>query len=133
MDIRRLAGFWGSIMLLGLVVTATVAQVIRPMPVPHDLAGRDDCLMCHQVGAMDAVTEVPPSHADRANKTCMWCHGADSPLQTTDPALILHDLAGRDDCLMCHAPGAMEGVTETPANHEGRESSDCMMCHRQAD
>jgi hypothetical protein len=33
MDIRRLAGFWGSIMLLGLVVTATVAQVIRPMPV----------------------------------------------------------------------------------------------------
>jgi hypothetical protein len=82
---------------------------------------------------MDAVTEVPPSHADRANKTCMWCHGADSPLQTTDPALILHDLAGRDDCLMCHAPGAMEGVTETPANHEGRESSDCMMCHRQAD
>jgi len=133
MDKRRFVTAMGSIFLLGAVVTMAVAQVVRPMPVPHDLAGRDNCLMCHRAGAMEPVTDVPQSHADRENITCLWCHGPDSPLLTTDPAVITHDLAGRDDCLMCHAPGAMEPVTDTPANHEGRESTHCLMCHRQAD
>jgi hypothetical protein len=133
MNERRFVAVTGSVVLLGVSVTVAVAQVLRPMPVPHDLAGRDDCLMCHQVGAMDPVTDIPPSHTDRVNMTCLWCHGPESPLLTTDPPAIQHDLAGRDDCLMCHAPGAMEPVTDTPANHEGRENSQCLMCHRQAD
>lgn len=120
------------VLLVAELATGTVQQTPRPAPVPHDLAGRADCLMCHGVGAMDAVTEVPASHAERASETCLWCHATDSPLLTVDPAQIPHGVAGRDDCLMCHAVGAMEPVTDVPANHEGRESIHCRMCHHPA-
>ena len=130
---RRFIASTGSSLLMVFLATVAVAQVVRPTEVPHDLAGRDDCLMCHQVGAMEPVTDVPPSHAERASVTCLWCHGPAVRMLTTDPAIIPHDLAGRDDCLMCHAPGAMEPVTDTPADHEGRESKHCQMCHRTAD
>ncbi len=122
----------GSMLLAAVLVTLTVAQVMRPAPVLHDLAGRDNCLMCHQVDAMEMVTNVPESHAGRENITCMWCHGPESPMLTIDPPTFGHDIAGREDCLMCHAPGAMEPVTDTPASHEGRESTHCLMCHLQA-
>jgi len=122
----------GTLLVMGFFVTAALAQVVRPPVVPHDLAGRDDCLMCHRVGAMEPVTDVPPSHADRTSITCLWCHGPESPVLTTDPPVIPHDLAGRDNCLMCHAPGAMEPVPDTPANHVGRENTHCPMCHKPA-
>lgn len=131
MNTRRFASLAGSMVLAGVVVSVAVAQVVRPNPVPHDLAGRDDCLMCHAAGAMEPVPDVTPSHAGHENNTCLWCHSPDSPLLTMDPPVILHDLAGRDDCLMCHAPGAMEPVTDTPQSHEGRENSHCQMCHTQ--
>ena len=95
MSHRRFVTSTGSILLMGFLVTVAVAQVVRPGEVPHDLAGRDDCLMCHQVGAMEPVTDVPPSHADRASVTCLWCHGPAATMLTTDPAIILHHLAGR--------------------------------------
>ena len=133
MNHRRIISLTGSMLSTGVLVTVAVAQMVRPTPVPHDLAGRDNCLMCHQIGAMEPVTDVPPSHAERASITCLWCHGPESPLLTTDPPVITHDIAGRDDCLMCHTPGAMEPVPDTPANHEGRESTHCRMCHTTVD
>jgi len=120
-------------LLGGLLVTFAVAQTMRPSQVLHDLAGRDNCLMCHAAGAMEPVTDVPATHEGWENVACLWCHGADAAMLTTDPPVITHDLAGRDNCLMCHAPGAMDGVVETPADHEGRESSHCQMCHKVAD
>ena len=123
----------GSAVLLSVVVTITVAQVMRPAPVLHDLAGRDNCLMCHSVGAMEMVTDVPANHVDRENVTCLWCHGPQSAMLTTVPPQFAHDTAGRDNCLMCHAPGAMDPVPDTPDDHEGRESTHCLMCHQQAD
>ena len=133
MSRKRFTTLAGSLLLTGLLVTVAVAQVVRPPVVPHDLAGRDNCLMCHQVGAMEPVTDVPASHVDRTSITCLWCHGPDALMLTTDPAVITHDLAGRDNCLMCHAPGAMEPVTDTPADHSGRESVHCRMCHHTAE
>ena len=127
---RVVAGF---AVLLSVVVTMTVAQTTRPAQVLHDLTGRDNCLMCHQVGAREMVTDVPESHVDRENVTCLWCHGPQSVMQTTDPPRFAHDIAGRDNCLMCHAPGAMEQVPDTPDDHEGRESTHCLMCHRKVD
>lgn len=123
----------GSLLWAGALVPIAVAQLVRPAPVPHDLAGRDSCLMCHQVGAMEAVTDITPNHADWANITCLWCHATDSPMLTIDPPVIPHITAGRDDCLMCHAPGAMEPVTDTPPSHEGRQSEHCRMCHMPAE
>lgn len=129
MDKRRFIGLTGSALLLCVFVTAAVAQVMRPAAVLHDLAGRDNCMMCHEVGAMDMVTDVPSTHEGWQSGVCLWCHGSDSPMLTVDPPVITHDIAGREDCLMCHAPGAMEPVTDTPANHEGRENTHCQMCH----
>jgi len=132
MNQQRSRTFVGSGLLMGVVATVAVAQVVRPKPVPHDLAGRDDCLMCHRAGAMEPVPDVPASHADRTSTTCLWCHGPESPMLTSDPPVIPHDLAGRDNCLMCHAPGAMEPVQDTPADHVGRENTNCRMCHHTA-
>jgi hypothetical protein len=133
MNKPRAAGITGTVLLSLVIVTAAVAQTLRPAPVLHDLAGRDDCLMCHQMGAMEVVTDVPETHAGWQSGTCLWCHHPDSPMRTIEPPTIKHDTAGRDDCLMCHAPGAMEPVPDTPESHEGRESTHCGMCHHPAD
>jgi hypothetical protein len=88
--------------------------------------------MCHTPGAMAPVPDVPASHAERPNETCQWCHAADAGIQTTDPPAIAHDTAGRDNCLMCHTPGAMAPVPDVPASHEGRGNEHCGMCHKPA-
>lgn len=48
--------------------------------------------------------------------------------QTKAPA-VTHDVEGKANCLMCHAPGVMEPVPDVPASHEGRTVETCMMCH----
>lgn len=45
------------------------------------------------------------------------------------PVAVRHEVADRADCLMCHAPGAMEGVPAVPATHEGRPNETCLWCH----
>lgn len=124
---RRFIGTGGVILLVGLVATPAFGQA--PPAVQHDLAGRDQCLMCHTAGAMEAVPDVPANHADPANETCKWCHAADAAMQTATPPAIAHELEGRDQCLMCHTPGRMEPVPDTPADHEGRAEGFCQLCH----
>ena len=104
----------------------------KPTVMSHDLAGRENCLMCHS-GTMPNIPGVPASHAERPNETCQWCHGPDAEMLTTDPKVISHTLEGRDNCLMCHKAGAMEAVPDAPASHEGREIMWCSMCHKPAD
>ena len=133
MNRRRFRTVSGTLLLTGIIAGVAVAQNLKPRPVLHDLAGRDNCLMCHEVGAMEPVTDVPESHAGWESATCLWCHAPDSPVLTIDPKVIPHDIAGRDDCLMCHAPYAMDAVPSTPDSHEGRQSSHCQMCHKIAD
>ena len=41
-----------------------------PTIIPHDLGGRDDCLMCHAGGSL----AVPDDHAGRSSQTCTSCH-----------------------------------------------------------
>lgn len=117
------------LVLLSLAGTDALAQTAKPPVVPHDLEGREQCLMCHTPGAMEPVPDAPASHAGRGNETCTWCHAPDAAMQTTDPPSVPHDLAGMDNCLMCHTPGAMEPVPDVPADHAGRESSQCRWCH----
>jgi len=42
---------------------------------------------------------------------------------------VAHDLEGKANCLMCHAPGVMEPVPDVPESHEGRVIETCLMCH----
>ncbi len=41
-----------------------------PTAIPHELEGRDDCLLCHQSGSL----AVPDDHAGRDSETCTSCH-----------------------------------------------------------
>lgn len=131
MNIRRIPAVV-AVASVALVSMAAMLQDAKPMAVPHDLAGRDNCLMCHTAGAMEAVPDVPASHADRPNETCLWCHAPDSKMLTTTPKQVTHDLAGRDQCMMCHKAGAMEPVPDAPADHEGRDVKYCTLCHKPA-
>jgi len=38
-----------------------------PSNTPHDVAGKEDCLICHQA-------TMPTDHAGRTNDTCLSCH-----------------------------------------------------------
>ena len=120
-------------MLGGVMVAAFLAAPLggqeKPTVPTHDMAGKDNCLMCHAVGVMPPVPDVPESHEGRENLTCLWCHAADSPMQTTGPMVVGHDLAGKDNCLMCHAVGVMPPVPDVPEDHADRTVATCTWCH----
>lgn len=103
-----------------------------PPAVPHALEGRDNCMMCHKAGVMEAVPDAPASHAEYPNTICLMCHAKDAAVQTTAPSAISHPVEGRDNCWMCHKPGAMEPVPDAPADHEGRDNKYCTLCHQPA-
>jgi predicted CXXCH cytochrome family protein len=66
------------------------------MPTTHPVAGREDCLMCHQVGG--GVSPMPADHAGRGNAGCLMCHPAQPAAQTgAAPAP-----AGPASCIDCH-------------------------------
>ena len=39
--------------------------------IPHNVAGREDCLACHGV---KGIAEIPPNHANRPVELCVGCH-----------------------------------------------------------
>jgi hypothetical protein len=53
----------------------SAAQIVALAPeIPHELEGRDDCLMCHDPEGQ--VLPAPSNHADYANEQCALCHKA---------------------------------------------------------
>jgi hypothetical protein len=101
-----------------------LSQVQQGGDIPHVLDGRDDCLGCHN---MSTTSPVPADHEGRTNDECGDCHElAANPSRTTASA-IPHTLAGRENCLGCHAEGTDLGV---PASHVGRTSNVCTACHQ---
>lgn len=48
-------------------------QTKEPPVVPHQLEGREQCIMCHS-GKMEAVPAVPADHEGRDVKYCTLCH-----------------------------------------------------------
>jgi len=107
------------------------AELVVPA-ISHTLEGRDQCLMCHEAGAL----AVPVSHEGIVNDACTACHetaatpapidDAEEPVsaERVVPA-ISHTLEGRDQCLMCHEAGALA----VPVSHEGIVNETCMACH----
>lgn len=131
MKVRRIISVAGSA-ALGVIWALPASAQIKPHATPHDIEGQEQCLMCHAAGALEPVPDVPADHEGRTNETCQWCHAPDSPMLTSDPGTIPHDLEGQEQCLMCHTAGAMEPVPDVPANHEGRENEHCRLCHKPA-
>ena len=128
---RRFASLMGAFLLMTFMAGPLMAQE-KPPVVPHDLAGKDNCMMCHAIDVMPPVPDVPGDHEGRGIETCMWCHAADSPMQTTGATAPTHDLAGKDNCMMCHAVGVMPPVPDVPASHEARGVETCGWCHVKA-
>ena len=120
------------------------APALAPSPaapalgeLPHEVAGREDCLMCHEEGIAGAK-QVPADHAGKANDTCQLCHEPPAAEGTpalapspTAPALgeLPHEVAGREDCLMCHEEG-IGGAQQVPADHAGKANDTCQLCHK---
>lgn len=125
----RLIGVLGGLAVLVLLAAPAMAQdAEKPVVMPHDLEGREQCLMCHS-GAMPNIPGVTETHEGRTNDTCVWCHTADAPVQTAAPAAIPHDLEGKNQCLMCHS-GSMPNIPGAPENHKGIGNEWCQMCHK---
>jgi hypothetical protein len=116
--------------MLFVAAGSAFAQDAKPPVMSHDLAGKENCAMCHS-GAMEGIPAQPADHEGRAVETCTMCHAADSGMQTTGAKAVPHDLAGKEACSMCHS-GAMEGMPAAPASHEGRGDDTCTMCHKPA-
>jgi len=128
---RRLSSILGAMFLLVFLAGPLHAQM-KTKAMSHDPAGKDNCLMCHAVGVMEPVPDVPASHEGRTNGQCLWCHAPDSPMVTTGAKAPSHDLAGKENCMMCHAAGVMPPVPDVPASHEGRTNEVCTWCHKPA-
>ncbi len=80
---------------------ATAAQ-----PIPHDIAGHENCTQCHQPAGKPAPTPAAGG-----------------------PPPIPHDVVGRDDCLVCHGTG-QAGAPQVPPDHAGRTKDTCRTCHQ---
>ncbi len=105
-------------------------------PVPHQIAGAmADCKMCH---ATDGIKPWPANHAAFTPDLCGNCHTlpagsippgpAPKPAEGANAPAIPHELAGRENCLLCHNPAG--GVKPAPADHEGRANDTCQACHK---
>ena len=64
----------GAVLVAGILAAPLSGQAARPKATIHDIAGRDNCLMCHTAGAMEPVPDVPASHEGRGNEHCQLCH-----------------------------------------------------------
>jgi hypothetical protein len=124
----------------GTPEAATTPAPSGPPAIPHELTGRDQCLMCHDPAGN--VKPAPQNHVGRTVDTCQMCHkpAAAAAEATTEPTAtpggegatagappIPHDLAGRDDCLVCHSAGGLKPV---PGDHAGRTKDVCQTCHK---
>lgn len=122
--------FFAALMVFG-ASTLSAQDATPPVPT-HDMAGKDNCAMCHGEGVMGAPVMPAASHEGLENDVCMACHAESSPMQAgTAPSEVPHDAAGKENCAMCHGEGVM-GAPKTPDNHAEIGADQCSLCHSPA-
>ncbi len=102
--------------------------------IPHPIAGNPDCQICH--GPKSLARPYPSDHVNRTNQTCLACHQptippTQAPGVKVAPPPIPHNLAGRTQCLGCHASGA-GSIPQIPQFHKDYEfpNTACLNCHK---
>ena len=107
------------------------------VPIPHPIAGQEQCLTCH---AADGMKPVPANHDGRPVESCQICHKP-GPASATDSSsgetgggaakAIPHPIDGDayKDCTTCH--GA-DKIKPFPANHASFAADSCTACHKSA-
>ena len=113
-------------------VLALEQELAKPPVVSHEVERRNACLMCHRTGIMEAVSDVPASHAGWTNEVCLLCHAPDSPMRNTAAPAVPHPVEERDQCMTCHEAGAMEAIPDAPLDHEAINLEYCTICHEVA-
>ena len=111
---------------------------VAPPAIPHDLLGREDCLMCHKMGIAFA-SRIPENHTGLPADLCQTCHlpALTTPLpeETREagvmPSQVPHPVEGREDCRLCHETGA-GGAPQFPPDHVDRANEVCLVCHAAA-
>jgi nitrate/TMAO reductase-like tetraheme cytochrome c subunit len=105
-----------------------------PSQIPHPIGGSPDCQICH--GLNSNVRPMPDDHEGRTNDVCLACHVPTIPpegaaAEAGTPPGIPHDLAGRTECLGCHASGAAS-FPQVPQSHKDQNftNGQCTSCHQ---
>lgn len=83
----------------------------------HPLAGWNDCTACH---ANDRLVKTAPGHSGLHKSDCLVCHKAPSA-EGTPPPRPHHVITG-EPCLTCHGKTA-----PLPTDMAGRQN--CWICH----
>jgi nitrate/TMAO reductase-like tetraheme cytochrome c subunit len=126
---------------------ATPSPAGGPPVIPHDTAGRTQCLGCHGSGAA-GVPQIPQFHKDAGfkNENCLTCHKTGrvsqptvAPTAVTKPTVAPTVAAPAATVPAIVAPAAKPAVAPTtaapsasgppniPADHTGRTV--CLVCH----
>ena len=122
MRVLRIVLVPSALVALLLIAASAYGLPLLQIPaVPHPLEGREDCLVCHDIGQ---VNPFPEDHAGRANDSCTMCHQVS---EAEGMPVVPHPVEGREDCLMCHDTGQ---VKPFPPDHEGRDNESCLECHQ---
>jgi hypothetical protein len=72
----------------------------------HTGIHKDECLLCHKPPGPGA-SALPRPHHIVAGTACITCHGSKAPLPT--------DMAGRNNCWICHPDASTAGLFASPA------------------
>lgn len=119
---------------------APAIAAAAPPAIPHEVSGRDDCLVCHKLGTADSP-RVPDNHNGLTSAICQTCHapvseiaggGEEEPIPVAEIPTIPHGLAGFSACTQCHEEGGA-GIPRFPDDHIGRGDDLCSACHKPAE
>ncbi len=114
---------------------ATLPPELHPIPLvgAHQ---RATCDVCHAEG--QRVPEYVCSNCHRPPENhlpgeCNTCHNPEGWAQSVSSLVsqapeIEHDLAGREDCLLCHDPAGQ--VKPAPSSHADYVNEQCILCHK---
>ena len=85
-----------------VIATGTPQPATSAGPIPHELEGRANCLLCHDRGA---AVPFPADHIGRSNESCQACHqpAAASPQAGATPGFASDVLPlFQAKCVACH-------------------------------
>jgi len=102
---------------------------IPPLSTAHPLTGMGKCLDCHGPEGIAGVTKIPVDHAGATNSVCQLCHQPSVAAEALAKHKLPHEIAGREDCLLCHGEG-IGGAAKVPTDHAGRTNDTCTLCHK---